>query len=176
VLEIRTGGAARLSAAMGPEGDLVAARLGRGCRAFGVCLGDEVAAYGWVSSAPEWIGEIRLLLRPAQGEAYLWNCVTLVPHRRRGYFQALIGQVAAHLQAEGLRRVWIAEGGGPAVPALPAAGYRPVVELRERRRGPLRSLAVVPAREADPEAVVSARRALALGVPRLGLVPGPRRH
>jgi len=110
---------------MGPEGDLVAARLGRGCRAFGVCLGDEVAAYGWVSSAPEWIGEIRLLLRPAQGEAYLWNCVTLVPHRRRGYFQALIGQVAAHLQAEGLRRVWIAEGGGPAVPALPAAGYRP---------------------------------------------------
>jgi hypothetical protein len=91
-------------------------------------------------------------------------------------FQALLAQVAARLQAEGLRRLWIAEAGGPAVPALPAAGYRPVVELREERWGPWRRLRVAPAREADPAAVVAARRALASGAPRLGLLPPRRRH
>lgn len=165
-----------LVAAMGREGDIVAARRARGCRAFGICLEDELAAYGWVSSAPEWIGEIRLQLSPAEGEAYLWNCVTLEAHRRRGIFKALITQVAGRLQAEGLQRLWIADAGGPAVPALPAAGYRPVVELRESRWGPLRSLRFAPAVEADPEAVAAARRAFPAGVGRVGLVPGGRLH
>ncbi|HVD02460.1 MAG TPA: GNAT family N-acetyltransferase [Candidatus Dormibacteraeota bacterium] len=161
---------------MGSESDLVATRLGRGCRAFVACLGDEVAAYGWVSSSPEWIGEVRLQICPGEGEAYLWNCVTLGPHRRRGFFGALIEQVAARLQAEGLSRLWIAEAGGPAVPALSAAGYRPVVEITEARWGPIRRLLALPAREADPESVAAARRAVSLGGRRLGVLPAVRRH
>jgi GNAT superfamily N-acetyltransferase len=161
---------------MGLEGDLVSHRLERGCRAFAVCVDDRPAAYCWVSTGPEWIGEIRLQLRPAGGEAYLWNCFTLDPHRRRGMFQALLVQVAARLKAEGTRRLWIAEAGGPAVPALPAAGYRPVVVIRERRWGPVRRLLVTPAREAGPEAVVAARRALSVGASPLRPVPPARRH
>jgi GNAT superfamily N-acetyltransferase len=176
VTELDAAAAARLVAAMGAEGDLVSGRLERGCRAFGVCLEEDLVAYGWVSAAPEWIGEIRLELQPAGGEAYLWNCVTLESHRRRGMFQALIAQVAERLQAEGTRRLWIAEAGGPALPALPAAGYRPVIELREVRWGPLRRLEVAPAREADADAVAAARHALALGSRRLGLLPPRRRH
>jgi GNAT superfamily N-acetyltransferase len=170
------GSEAALVAAMGADGGLAAVRLSRGCRAFAVCVEDQVAAYGWVSTGTEWIGEIRLEISPGEGEAYLWNCVTLPAHRRRGIFQGLIGQVAGRLQSEGRRRVWIAEAGGPAVPALPAAGYRPVIKIGEERWWILRRLRVAPATEADPDAVAAARRALSLGAARIGLVPGPRRH
>jgi GNAT superfamily N-acetyltransferase len=176
LVEVRAGAEEGLVAAMGADGDRVATRLARGCRALAVCMNDEVAAYGWISTAPEWIGEIRLLLSPGAGEAYVWNCVTLERHRQQGIFRALISQAAALLQAQGLRRAWIAAAGGPAVPALPAAGYRPVVEVAERRWGPLRRLLVRPAVEADAEAVVAARAALGLGASRFELVPSGRRH
>ena len=69
---------------MGPEGDLVAARLARGCRCFAVWMDGQVAGYGWLSTGPEWIGELGLEIRPPVGEAYIWNCVTLPAHRLRG--------------------------------------------------------------------------------------------
>ncbi|MDQ6741776.1 MAG: GNAT family N-acetyltransferase, partial [Candidatus Dormibacteraeota bacterium] len=84
--EAGPGTVAEVVAVMGAEGDLVLARLARGCRCLAVRSGGEVAGYGWLSTGPEWIGELGLEIRPAPGEIYVWNCVTLPAHRRRGLF------------------------------------------------------------------------------------------
>ena len=91
---------------MGAEVDLVAVRHARGSRSFALCVDGRPAAYGWVSTGSEWIGEVRVEIRPPKGEAYVWNCVTLAEHRRRGMFGALLRQLATRLQAEGLGRRW----------------------------------------------------------------------
>lgn len=114
---------------MGAEGDLVDERQRRGCRAFLVRRGSEVAAYGWLTAGPEWIGEVGLEIVPEPGEAYLWNCVTLPEHRLQGLFKLLVVHVTATVQAEGLGRLWIASLAGTAERALEFASFRRIAEI-----------------------------------------------
>jgi len=109
---VLAGAADGLVTGMGGEGELVGLRLARGCRCFAAFAGEVVAGYGWLSSHAEWIGEIRLEIRPKPGEAYIWNCLTLPAQRRRGMFRAVIIRISTVLQAEGFTRLWIAIGGG----------------------------------------------------------------
>jgi GNAT superfamily N-acetyltransferase len=120
---------AAVETAMGEEGSLVQVRLGRGCRCFVVLLGEAVAGYGWLSSGPEWIGELGLEFRPPPTEAYLWNCVTLPAHRYQGCFRALLGNVLAAAAGEGLKRLWIGSVDGGAESAVEDAGFRPVLHI-----------------------------------------------
>ncbi len=180
--EVLPGSAAPLVTAMGDEGDLVDLRLGRGCRCFAAFADDEVTAYGWLSSGPEWVGEIRLEIGPARGEAYVWNCLTLPAHRRRGLFTAVVTRMTTLVQAEGLQRLWIASGGG-AEKALPGAGYRPVLQLGESPLGAagLRLVRATAVAGCERELVTAARRALAvagrpLGPSSVSRRPAWRRH
>ena len=118
---------------MGSEGDLVALRLRRGCRCFGVWQGPEVIGYGWLSTGPEWIGELGLEIRPGQGEGYIWNCVTLPEHRLRGVLRGLVAAICEQAQEEGFQRLWIASLAGTAENALRPPGFEPA--LRVRREG-----------------------------------------
>ena len=120
---------AAVAAAMGPEGDLVALRLRRGCRCFAAWEGDAVAAYGWLSAGPEWIGEIGLEITPGPGEAYIWNCVTLPEHRLRGLFRGLVSVICAEARAEGMHRLWIASLRGSAENALVPLGFEPALRV-----------------------------------------------
>lgn len=115
--------------AMGEEGDLVQERLRRGCRAFLLRRGSEVAAYGWLTAGPEWIGEIGLEIVPGADEAYLWNCVTLPEHRLQGLFKRLVVHVAAAVKEEGYARLWIAGLAGTAERALEYASFRRIAEI-----------------------------------------------
>lgn len=152
-----------VAAAMGGDGDLVAQRMARACRCFGEWLGPEVAAYGWLSAGPEWIGELGLEVRPAHGEAYVWNCVTLPASRRKGLFQALLLCIAAHVRREGLVRLWIGSVGGVGEKAIARAGFVPVLRFRtvslQSRLGGLRWLQVTAV-----EGVEAGLMAAALGV------------
>lgn len=112
---------------MGAEGDLVAERLARRCRCFLVTLENAIAGYGWLSTGPEWIGEIQLLVTPRPGEGYVWNCVTLKGHRRRGVFRSLVAGISEIARGEGLRRLWIGSVAIPAERALGPAGFRPAL-------------------------------------------------
>ena len=177
------GAAAGLVAAMGDEGELVGLRLARGCRCFAVFEGEEVTAYGWLSSRTEWIGEIRLEIKPGAGEGYVWNCLTLPAHRRRGMFRAVLVRISSVLKEEGAGRLWIASGGTGAEKALPDAGFQPVLLLGESPlgRAPLRLLRVTAAPGADPSLVSSGRRVLGgggrpLAPSALARRPGIRRH
>jgi hypothetical protein len=183
VREVAQGAAAGLVAAMAEEGELASLRMARGCRCFAALEGDAVTAYGWLSSRAEWIGEIRLEITPAAGEAYVWNCLTLPAHRRRGMFRAVLVRISSVLKSEGVTRLWIASGGTGAETALPAAGFRPVLLAGESPLGffRLRLLRATAIPGADPGLVSAARGVLGGGgrpLPPSALArrPGIRRH
>jgi GNAT superfamily N-acetyltransferase len=138
----------------------------RGCRCFTAEIGAEVVGYGWVSTAPEWIGELKLEIRPARGEAYIWNCVTLPAHRRKGVFGAVLRAIKAQLKGDGLSRVWIGSIDDPAETAILGAGFVPVMRLEATSRLGFRWLRVLPAYKADPQVAPAASMALGRrGVP-----------
>ncbi len=139
---------------MGGEGERVGSRLSRGSRCFAAWAGSDVVGYAWVSTGPEWIGELELEIRPAPGEAYVWNCLVLRPHRRKGIYRSLLQQVVAQAGTEGLRRLWIASiVGHPAEKADSDAGFVPVLRLNARRGLGLRLLLIQPADGAHPALV-----------------------
>jgi GNAT superfamily N-acetyltransferase len=114
---------------MGGEGDLVAQRLARGCRCYGVLIDGGIAGYGWLSVGPEWIGEIELEINPRHGEGYIWNCVTLPAHRRKGIFRSLLLGISGHARNEGLKRVWIGSVDIPAEKAVGPSGFQPALRF-----------------------------------------------
>ena len=162
MVEIGWDSVAALASAMGSEGDRVAPRLARGCRAFAIKDSGEVAAYGWLSASPEWIGELHLEISPAPGEAYVWNCVTLAAHRRRGLYRALLDGIVSRARADRLVRLWIGSVEDPAEKADVDVGFSPVLLFSARRLGPLRWLRAVPAPGAPPDLAAEARRRLGL--------------
>jgi hypothetical protein len=149
---------------MGAEGDLVPPRLARGCRCFGAWAGEELIAYGWLAFEPEWIGEVGLEIRPQPGDGYIWNCVTLAPHRRRGNFAALVVFMTAQARSEGRSRMWIASVEGSAESAVAYAGFVPVLRIAAHTLPGLRRLHVGPVAGAGPALVAAACRALSVGL------------
>ena len=150
---------------MAPDGDLVATRLARGCRCFAAWSGGEIAGYGWVSTGPEWIGEIELELAPGPREAYVWNCVTLPAHRRRGVFSGLLIGITAWGRGAGLSRLWIGSVAIPAEKAVRPAGFSPVLEFQTASLAGARWLNVSVPAGAD-------RALVAEGQARLSVRPG----
>ena len=118
---------------MGKEADLVRPRLARGVRCFAVVIDGAIAGYGWLSTGPEWISELQLEIQPGKAEAYIWNCVTLAAHRRKGIFRALVVGISQAAQSTGIKRVWIGSVAIPAENALPPAGFRPVANFHTGR-------------------------------------------
>jgi GNAT superfamily N-acetyltransferase len=135
---------------MGAEGNRVASRMQRGCRCFGAWIGTDLVGFGWVSTAAEWIGELHLEIRPARGEAYIWNCVTLPGHRRKGVFSAVLRAITAQLKVDGLGRAWIGSLSDPAESAFPKAGFVPVLRFDVTSPAGLRWLRILPAYKVDP--------------------------
>ena len=141
---------------MGKEGDLVPTRLARGCRCFGVWRDAELAGYGWLSAESEWIGELELEIKPGAGEAYIWNCFTLTPHRRRGVLRALLVGIRARAQAEGMKRVWIGSVAIPAERAFGPSGFNAALAMTSVKFAGFQWLQVRPADGADSALVAAA--------------------
>ena len=151
-----------IAAVMGQEGDLAVTRLARGCRCFAAWRQGELAGYGWVSTQAEWIGEIQVELEPGPSEAYIWNCVTVPEHRRRGVFGALLLGITEWGRAAGLSRLWIGSVAIPAEKAVRPAGFKPALEFASETVGDLHWLRVRPAEGADSALVEAALRALSV--------------
>jgi GNAT superfamily N-acetyltransferase len=146
---------------MGPDGDLVEARLARGCRSFGVWREGELAGYGWLSTTPEWIGELELEIKPGPGEAYIWNCFTLAHHRRKGVLRALLAGIRARAQSDGMKRIWIGSVAIPAERAFGPSGFNPVLDMRSTTIAGFNWLQLRPAPGADPALVSAAHEVVA---------------
>jgi GNAT superfamily N-acetyltransferase len=165
-----------VEAAMGDEGDLVAARLARGCRCFGAWLDDELAGYGWLSTGPEWIGELELVITPGEGEAYIWNCFTLPQLRRRGVLRALLAGIRMSAHDEDFRRLWIGSVAIPAESAFGPSGFTPALVFASELIAGYRWLEVRPAAGTDPALVESAHRAVGVPDGRFLRTSHPKRH
>jgi GNAT superfamily N-acetyltransferase len=112
---------------MGIERDLIALRHARGCRCFGAWIEDSLAGYGWLSTKPEWIGEVQLEIKPRAGEGYIWNCVTVPEHRRKGTFRAILTGIVKVAREEGMKRLWLGTIAIPAEKAVGPSGFKPAI-------------------------------------------------
>lgn len=148
---------------MGRDGDLVGARLARGCRCFVIRQGGELAAYGWLSAGREWIGELDLEITPGPAEAYVWNCVTMPAFRRKGMFKALLAGINALARREGLKRMWIGSVAIPAERAVGPSGFSPALLFRTARIGPFLYINVAPPAGGEPPFAERAQRVLGKG-------------
>jgi GNAT superfamily N-acetyltransferase len=148
--------------AMGAESHLVPKRLAKGSRCFGAWLGHELVGYGWWSTRPEWIGEVELEITPDAHEAYVWNCVTLDPHRRKGVFRSVVTSLVAQARGEGVTRLWIASSADIAVNSITQAGFVPILRFETAVRLGMRWLRIVPVTGVDPGLAASAGHAAAV--------------
>ncbi|HVH63456.1 MAG TPA: GNAT family N-acetyltransferase [Candidatus Dormibacteraeota bacterium] len=114
---------------MGDEADLVASRLARGCRCFVVRIDAAIAGYGWLSVDREWVGELQVELKPRAREGYIWNCVTIPEHRRKGIFKSLLTGICHAGRRSGLRRMWVGSVAIPAEKAVAPAGFIPALHF-----------------------------------------------
>jgi Acetyltransferase (GNAT) family len=147
---------------MGAEADLVPTRLVRGSRCFGAWVGSELVGYGWLSAKSEWIGEVGLAIAPAAGEAYVWNCVTIAPHRRKGVFRSVVTFLMSQARKEGLARLWIASNFDIPGNPIEQAGFVPVLRFETATRLGLRWLRVVSVKGVDPRLAASASKVMAI--------------
>jgi len=161
---------------MGAEGDLVEARLARGCRCFGAWLDSELAGYGWVSTRPEWIGELELEITPGASEGYVWNCFTLADRRRRGVLRSLLAGIRACAHDEGLTRLWIGSVAIPAEKAFGPSGFAPALLFASEVISGYRWLNVKPVAGADPALVEAAHHVVGAPAGRFLRQSHPRRH
>jgi len=176
IKEINSDTAPLVAAAMGADGDLVSARLARGCRCFGGWLDHELAGYGWLSARPEWIGELELTITPRSGEGYIWNCFTLERLRRRGVLRALLAGIRDRSHDEGLTRLWIGSVAIPAEKAFGPSGFTPALVFASELIAGYRWLQVQTAAGADPELAAAAHRVVGVPSGRFLRWSHPRRH
>ena len=161
---------------MGAESHLVPGRLAKGSRCFGAWFGHELVGYGWLSTKPEWIGEVQLEIAPAAREAYVWNCVTLAPHRRKGVFRSVVISLVAKAAEESLDRLWIASSEDIGQNSLMKAGFVPVVHFNTMSRFGLRWLKVAPLDGVDPGLATAAGAAMSMKPGSSLSISRPRRH
>lgn len=159
---------------MGSDGDLVAQRLARGCLCFAVSIERVLGGYGWLSTGPEWIGELQLEIRPRRREAYIWNCVTVPEQRRRGVFTSLVIGMSAAARRLGARRVWIGSVDIPAEKALAPIGFRPALQFSVLSAGGLHLMRV--SRSNDRFLAAEGSEVVGVGPGLVLRASHPRRH
>jgi GNAT superfamily N-acetyltransferase len=137
-------------------------RLDIGRRCFVACVGGSIAAYGWVSRGEERIGELERPFHMAADEAYIWDCATLPPHRRKGLYGALLSHMVAALRDGGVERIWIGASlrNRPSVRGFESAGFQPVITLTYLRLLGLRHVWIRDAPTAPPTLTADVRAAL----------------
>ena len=156
--------ASTLAAAMELPGlETIQQRFAAGRRCFAAWVQEEIATYCWFSQTPECIGEMEREIKIPADEAYIWDCATVPAFRRKNLYNALLGRLALHLKAEGLRRVWIGSSleNHPSQRAFMSAGFRPVVTALYARLYNLSCMAIFGTSDAPKELVDLARQRLA---------------
>ncbi len=121
-----------LAHTIGPDGLTEAQRrFASRRRCYAAMVGDDLAAYGWVTFDKERIGEMGVCFHLVPGEAYIWDCVTVPSYRRCGLYTALLAHIVDELRVEGLCRIWIGADGDnlPSQKGIARVGFQPVVDL-----------------------------------------------
>jgi len=136
-------------------------RFETGRRCYVAWIGDQLAAYGWVSFDHEHIGELNLRINLLQGEAYIWDCVTIPAFRRNHLYSALLSYIIQALHTEGFCRAWIGADleNIPSQQGIARAGFHHVADLVVARVLAMRQVWVQGQPGVPDHIVMEARRA-----------------
>jgi Acetyltransferase (GNAT) family len=145
----------------GSTRDEIQQRFETGRRCYAAYVGNQLAAYGWVSFDEEYLGELNLRIRLLQGEAYIWDCYTLPPFRKNHLYSALLDYMIRQLQADLLCRVWIGANldNIASQRGIACAGFRPVADMVVARVLAMRLVSVQGRPGIDENVISEVRRA-----------------
>ncbi len=124
--------AGELAAAMGfADAEPVLHRLSLGRDCYIARVADQLVAYGWLTFDQEDIGELGLSIRLLPGEAYIWDCVTLLAFRGQRLYPALLFHMLSQLQQTGFQRAWIGMDADnlPSQTGAALAGFQPIIDI-----------------------------------------------
>jgi ribosomal protein S18 acetylase RimI-like enzyme len=147
------------SSVSGVSSEELLKRFETGRRCYAAWVGDQVAAYGWVSLNEEHIGELNLQIKLLPGEAYIWDCATAPEFRRNHLYSALLGYIVKELRSEGLCRAWIGADidNIPSQQGIARAGFHHVADLVVARLLAMRQI-WAKGKPGVPEAIVAEAR------------------
>jgi len=111
------------------------ARLSRTSRCFVVVSDGMFVHATWLTAEGAWTRELRAMLRPPAGDAYVYESFTRPEMRGRGVYPFALNEIAGWASDHVLRKVWVAVEGDNAssLRAVSKAGFRPAGEVRYRR-------------------------------------------
>jgi ribosomal protein S18 acetylase RimI-like enzyme len=117
---------ATLAAVMRVATEALRRRLAESGSAALALTGEEIVGYGWVRYGALRIPDLRLEVPLPKDHAYIWDCLTLPPHRGRGIFPGLLRFLLEELRERGFRQAWAATAPGntASVRAFAKAGFR----------------------------------------------------
>ena len=106
-------------------------RFATGRRCYVARVEGVLVAYGWVSFKEEEIGELRLRVHLAEGEAYIWDCATLPAYRGLRLYPALLAYMVNELRTEGFSRIWIGADSDNVASqtGIILAGFQPIADI-----------------------------------------------
>lgn len=126
------GVAQELAQAMGlDDPSVVLQRFASGRHCYIARIEGKFVTYGWVTFDEECIGELGLNFCLKAGDAYIWNCATLLAYRGLRLYPALLAHILRELQHQGLHRVWIGADSNnlASQKGMTLAGFEPIADL-----------------------------------------------
>ena len=110
-------------------------RFSRGDRSFAVLERGRIASYGWTTSGIHHLSEACLSFRCATGQAWFYNGVTVKNARGRGYYAAVLLNIAAILRREGYSALYVhvEAANTPSRAGLKRAGFSTILTLQVRK-------------------------------------------
>ncbi len=112
--------------------DVLQRRFRRGDRSFAVLEEGRIASYGWTTSGTHHLSEAYLSFRCAPGQAWFYNGVTVKDARGRGYYTAVLLNIAAILRREGYSALYVhvEAANTPSRAGLKRAGFSTILTLQ----------------------------------------------
>jgi len=137
-----------------------------------------LVTYGWVTFDEEDIGELGLSIRLKAGEAYIWNCATLLAHRGQRLYPALLAHIVGELHRQGLHRAWIGADSDnlPSQSGMALAGFQPIGDVVISRVPAMRRTWMRGRPGAPEQLVMDVRHALFGEHEELWLAASPSEH
>lgn len=129
---VRLESAAILATAMGStDPSAILKRFEEGRECYAAWVGEVIAAFGWVSFDEEFVSEFNLRIRLLQGEAYIWNCVTLPAFEGQRLYSGLLVYILSQLREREVCRAWICTDqiNLPSQRGIARAGFQHVADL-----------------------------------------------
>lgn len=117
------------------------ARLSPDVMCFVVDDGHKILHASWVTTSAAWTREVQALLKPPDGDAYVYESFTRADARGRGIYPFALAGMLSYLAASGIKRVWVGvESSNEASRrAIAKAGFEEGFRIRFcRRHGRLR--------------------------------------